>query len=279
LGFSPEAVTEKARLMANKTLHLPIAGQAGHGQTLRTDNWRTGPIVTFIILTSFLVYATFRAFEGTFYRTDLLGIPYLSPFASPFIDTSFAKHWPLPFALTPAMLILAGPASFRFTCYYYRKAYYRAFAQDPPGCAVGEYRGHKYNGETKLLIFQNLHRFALYAAIVFLLFLWHDAFEGVFGWQGGGVHMGVGSIVLIVNCTLLSGYTFGCHAFRHLVGGNINSYSQAPLGMLRYKIWQGVSKLNMSHMQWAWTSLFGVALTDLYIRAVASGMITDMRLF
>jgi hypothetical protein len=32
-------------------------------------------------------------------------------------------------------------------------------------------------------------------------------------------------------------------------------------------------------MFFAWTSLFGVGLTDLYIRMVASGAVTDLRLF
>ena len=257
---------------ADNKLHLPVLGL---GQTLRKDAWWLGPAVTVAILLGFIAYATFRAFENNFYEHDA----YLSPFYSPFIDTAFTKGWGLPFVISPAMLILAGPASFRFTCYYYRKAYYRAFAMDPPACAVGERSAHKYNGETRLLIFQNLHRFAMYAAIVFLAFLWHDAYKGFFAWHEGGMHMGVGSLVLLANCLLLSGYTFGCHSFRHLIGGSVDSYSTAPLGMLRYAIWRGVSKLNGRHMAWAWSSLFGVALTDVYIRAVASGAIHDVRFF
>jgi len=35
--------------------------------------------------------------------------------------------------------------------------------------------------------------------------------------------------------------------------------------------------LNAHHSRWAWFSLFGVALTDLYIRLVAMGVITDLR--
>jgi hypothetical protein len=257
--------------MANKTVHLPVVG---FGQTLRKDAWWVGPAVTVAILLGFIVYATFRAFENNWYEYDA----YLSPFYSPYIDTSFAKSWNLPFVLSPAMLILAGPASFRFTCYYYRKAYYRSFAMDPPACAVGERAPHKYNGETKLLVFQNLHRFALYAAIVFLVFLWHDALKAIYAWKDG-VHVGVGTLVMFVNCTLLSGYTFGCHSFRHLIGGSVNSYSTAPLGMLRHKLWKLVSMLNARHMLFAWCSLFGVALTDLYVRAVASGALHDVRLF
>lgn len=255
--------------MANQ-VKLPVL-QSGFGRTLRTDNWWAGPAVTFAILTLFIVYATFRAFENAHYLWE----PYLSPFYSPLIDTSWAKGWPIP--VSGAMLILAGPASFRFTCYYYRKAYYRAFAMDPPACAVGE-RKHEYNGERKLLIIQNFHRFTLYVAIAFLFFLWHDAIKGLIGWKDG-VHLGVGTLVLTLNSFLLTGYTFSCHAFRHLVGGNVNSYSTATLGGLRHSLWKGVSKLNTNHMAWAWCSLFGVMGADLYVRLVSTGTIQDFRFF
>src|SRR5450432_3920659 len=245
--------------MANRTVHLPVAPLEPLGGTLRKDIWWAGPAATILVLSSFIVYATWRAFEGSAYQWGA----YLSPFYSPLLDVGWARKTGLAF-LTPAMLILPGPASFRFTCYYYRKAYYRAFAMDPPACAVGERNAHSYNGEKKLLVIQNLHRFAMYLAVLFLVFLWHDfikslSFDGHFG-------LGLGSLVLLTNCTLLSGYTFGCHSFRHLIGGSVDSFSEAPLGKLRHSLWNLVTKLNGNHMAFAWSSLFGVALTDLYIR-------------
>jgi hypothetical protein len=253
--------------MANKTVHLPLV------QNVRQDAWWLGPVLTVVVLLGFVVYATIRAFEGANYEWQA----YLSPFYSPFFDVSWAKGWGLAF-FTPAMLILPGPASFRFTCYYYRKAYYRAFAWDPPACAVPERKTHGYNGETKLLLFQNLHRYAMYVAVVFLVVLWKDAFVAVFGWKDG-VHVGVGTLVMFTNCILLSGYTFGCHSFRHVIGGSVNSYSRATLGGVRHQLWKLVTVLNERHQPLAWASLFGVALTDVYIRMVASGAITDPRLF
>jgi hypothetical protein len=259
--------------VANKAVHLPVI-PSGFGGTLRRDNWWLGPMMTVIVFSGFIVYATYRAFEGTAYEWGA----YLSPFYSPFIGTDWAKGTPLAF-LTPAMLILPGPGSFRFTCYYYRKAYYRSFVADPPGCAVGEPAARKnYKGEKQLLLFQNLHRFTLYVAILFLVILWKDAVEGFIGWKDG-FHVGVGSLVMVANCVLLSGYTFGCHAFRHLVGGNVNSYSTATGGALRFKTWKLVSGLNANHQLFAWMSLFSVALTDVYIRCVATGCITDVRIF
>jgi hypothetical protein len=258
--------------MANKTVHLPLVPPPGSANA-RADSWWAGPLATFLVISAFLVYATLRAFEGAHYEYQA----YLSPFYSPFFDVSWAKSWGLGF-FTPAMLILPGPASFRFTCYYYRKAYYRAFVWDPPACAVGERSPHRYNGETRLLLFQNLHRYALYVSLHFLVIVWKDAGAAVFGWKDG-VHVGVGSLVMIANCVLLTGYTCGCHSFRHLIGGGVNSFSTATLGALRHRLWKLVTVLNERHMLFAWMSLFSVALTDLYIRSVAVGAITDARIF
>ena len=255
--------------MANKTVHLPLAA-AGN---LRKDAWWVGPALTVAVLLGFIVYATFRAFEGTSYQWGA----YLSPFYSPFFDVSWAKSWGLGF-FTPAMLILPGPASFRLTCYYYRKAYYRSFFRDPPACAIPERKGGEYHGETRLALFQNLHRYAMYVALVFLVILWKDAVEAIIRWPDG-VHVGLGTLVMIANCVLLTGYTCGCHSFRHFIGGDVNSYSTAALGGVRHRIWKLVTVLNERHQPLAWASLFSVALTDLYIRMVATGAITDARLF
>src|ERR1700759_764960 len=134
------------------------------GNSARRDAWwlEIAPVVA--ILGAFGLYATWRAFEGRYYEWG----PYLSPFYSPLIDSH--NHW---WPLSPALLILAGPLGFRMTCYYYRKAYYRAFFLDPPACAVGESPHRNYRGEAKFpFMLQNLHRYFLYAAIVFLCFLW-----------------------------------------------------------------------------------------------------------
>ncbi len=255
--------------MSRVATHLPVVG---FGSTLREDRWWVGPVTTVAVILTFIAYATFRVFENKYFRAG----PYLSPFFSPYLET----HG-LPF-VTPAMLILPAPLSFRFTCYYYRKAYYRSFAMSPPACAVGGIRQGKYNGERKLLLIQNLHRYALYLAILVLVFLWHDVWESVwFPAAAGGTRFGVGggTIVLFVNTALLTVFTFSCHAFRHLVGGGLNSFANAPLGALRHLVWRGVTKLNASHMAWAWISLFGVGLSDFYIRMVAAGAFHDPRLF
>jgi hypothetical protein len=238
------------------------------GATLRRDAWWLEILPVVVLLGLFAVYATARALEGRFYEWG----PYLSPFYSPLID---AKHGWWPFS--PALLILGGPLGFRATCYYYRKAYYRAFFLDPPACAVGESR-RGYRGETGFpFVIQNLHRFFLYLAILFLGFLWYDAirsfrFDGRFG-------VGVGSLVLTVNVVLLTLYTLSCHSLRHMAGGAVDCFSCSASGRARHGIWRALTGLNERHMLFAWLSLVAVALADLYVRELACGAIRDVRLF
>ena len=166
--------------------------RSGFGATMRRDAWWVELIPVIVVLSAFSVYATWRAFENDYYEWG----PYLSPFYSPLLKP---RWWPF----SPAILILGGPLGFRATCYYYRKAYYRSFLLDPPACAVGEPRAHRYRSETAFpLILQNLHRYFLYLALIFLIILWYDAIHA-FGFDG---HFGVGmgSIVLLTNIVLLS---------------------------------------------------------------------------
>lgn len=252
--------------MAESGTRAASSGQ--WGVTLRRDAWWVEVIPIILIMGGFSIYATWRAFEGRFYEWG----PYLSPFYSPLIDPH--HQW---WKLSPAVLILGGPLGFRATCYYYRKALYRAFLADPPACAVGEGR-RSYSGETKFpLILQNLHRYFLYLAIIFLAFLWHDAFHAFF--FDGKLGVGVGTIVMLVNVCLLSLYTGSCHSLRHLAGGKLDCFSCATFGKPRYTAWRGISVLNERHMLFAWMSLFGVGLTDFYIRLVSSGAIQDVRIF
>jgi hypothetical protein len=179
----------------------------------------------------------------------------------------------LPLWVTGAMLVLWAPGGFRITCYYYRGAYYKAFWADPPSCAVGEPR-KKYLGERSFpLIIQNIHRYFLYLALVFIVLLAHDAWKAL--WFENGFGIGVGTLVLLINAILLGGYTFGCHSLRHLVGGVYDQLSRRPVRKTAYDC---VSCLNRSHMVWAWCSLFWVAFSDLYVRMCSMGIWTDWRI-
>lgn len=236
------------------------------GASMRRDAWWVELLPVIVVLGAFSVYATWRAFESNYYEWG----PYLSPFYSPLLKPSW---WPF----SPAILILGGPLGFRATCYYYRKAYYRAFFLHPPACAVSEGRSHRYRGETAFpLILQNLHRYFLYIALIFLIILWYDAIRAF--WFDGRFGVGVGTLVLLLNIILLSLYTFSCHSLRHIVGGKVDCFSCVAFGGPRHKAWKGLSFLNDRHMLFAWLSLFSVGLADLYVRLVANGTIHDLRL-
>ena len=243
-------------------------GQRHLGDTMRQDAWWLELLPAIVLLGAFGVYATLRAFEGNYYEWG----PYLSPFYSPLIDPHH-RWWPF----SPALLILIWPLGFRVTCYYYRKAYYRAFFLDPPACAVSEHGKGRYRGETAFpFILQNLHRYFLYAGLIFLIFLWRDAFRAFF--FDGRIGLGVGTLVLLGNVILLTTYALSCHSLRHLAGGKLDCFSCAAFGGPRHTAWQWLSVLNGRHMLFAWISLITVGLTDLYVRLVASGVITDLRL-
>lgn len=249
---------------------------------MRRDAWWIQPAVVFVILSSFLIYATWAAFQNAHYEYG----NYLSPFYSPLLmgDSPNAWFgpkpvwWPTLLPFSPALLILPFPAGFRFTCYYYRGAYYKAFWADPPSCAVGEPR-KGYLGERSFpLIIQNIHRYFLYFALIFLVFLSHDAWKAMwFTDASGATHfgIGVGTLLLTANVILLGGYTLGCHSFRHLVGGYLDRLSAAPARKTAYDC---ASRLNRGHMRWAWCSLFMVAFCDIYIRMLSMGVWTDFRL-
>lgn len=253
------------------------------GATMRRDAWWVVPLLVFTGLSAFIGYSTWAAFQGAHYWTG----PYLSPFYSPeiFGDSPHSWFgpkpgwWPdwLPFS--PALLILWAPAGFRLTCYYYRGAYYKAFWADPPACAVSEPR-KTYRGENSFpLIMQNVHRYFVYLALLFLIFLAHDVWKALWftdpatGEMKFGV--GLGTIVLTVNVVLLSGYTLGCHSLRHLLGGFLDEASKRPLC---HKAWRCSSRFNGRHMLWAWMSLCSVMFSDLYVRLCSMGVWHDVRI-
>jgi hypothetical protein len=267
--------------------HLPVIGghAEGFGKTFRTDNWWGGPLVTFLVFTTFVVYTTWAALQGNHYYYD----PYLSPFYSPVLFDrpvlggvppghawfgSFPAWWPSWLPASPAILILVFPGGFRFTCYYYRKAYYRSFAGSPPGCAVGPLAGtRKYRGETALLLIQNLHRYFLYFALLFIVLLGKDAVQAFF--RDGKLGVGVGSLILTINVVLIASYTFGCHSFRHLIGGRSDCMSCGK-ATAAYGAWKRATWFNERHMQFAWASLLWVMVSDLYVRLLSMGVIKDL---
>ena len=255
-------------------IDVPLS-RSGFGRTQRADNWWIQPLVVFLGLSAVSIYATWAAFQGQHFRFG----PYLSPFYSPELFGASNQGWfgPMPRWMpawvTAAMLILWAPGGFRVTCYYYRGAYYKAFWADPPSCMVGEPR-KRYRGERSLpLILQNVHRYFLYLALLFLVVLARDVWDAF--WFQGRFGVGLGTLVLLTNLGLLTCYTFGCHSLRHIVGGFRDRLSGVPTSK---RVYECVSCLNRRHMLFAWCSLFMVAFADLYVRLCSMGVWRDWRI-
>jgi hypothetical protein len=239
----------------------------------RRDAWWVEPLIVVTVLTVFGIYSLWAALQNANYYAA----PYLSPFYSPCLAAN-CQHPTLPLIgswwnLSPAFLILWVPLGFRLTCYYYRKAYYRSFFWSPPACAVPD-ASRGYVGETRFpFILQNLHRYFFWLSLIVLLFLWWDA---ILAFRfNGRLGIGLGTVILLANAALLSLYSLSCHSCRYLCGGYLDSFRKAPL---RFRLWQLTNKLNPNHPRYAWVSLIGVALTDVYVRLVAMHVILDPRI-
>ena len=204
-------------------------------QTSRKGAWWAFPLLCIVVFGSFVVYATWAAFQGRYYYSGH-GSNYISPFYSPEIfgespHAWFGKPgwWPTWAPFSPALLILWVPGLFRM-------------------------------------------------ALAFLCFLAQDVYEGMWFTGADGVRhfgIGVGTLVLAVNVVLLSGYAFGCHTLRHVVGGARDTMSTSKVCVKAYNC---ASCFNRKHMVWAWCSLFSVALADLYVRLLSMGVISDWRI-
>jgi hypothetical protein len=249
--------------------------------TLRRDPWWRSPNLVAALLAIWVIYATVHVFLGRWYWVPQYH--YLTPFYSPCVSGACANgssalgQWfpSVPSIVPYAIVSLPFVLGFRLSCYYYRKAYYRAFWRAPAACAVREPHA-RYTGETRLpLIVQNLHRYFFYVAIAVAILLTYDVVEAFHG-KTGGIGFGLGTLILLINVVFVWAYTLSCHSCRHITGGRLKNFSRHPV---RYWAWTQVSKLNAKHMQLAWISLWTLAATDLYIWLLAAGVFPDFRFF
>ena len=268
----------------------------------RKDNWRAVPaamVATFLI---FVIYSTIRAFAGNNFSTfnhegqDFFWIRnhfagqvqphYWSPFYSPYLPSylPFLNSVRYPFigtVISASLYVLIIPLSFRVSCYYGRKAYYRAIFGDPTACAVKEkFARLKYKGETAIpnKLF-NLHRYTLYLVMILVAFHWYHLFEAFHANGTDGrehIYFGLGTIVIALDTIGLSLYVFSCHSFRHLIGGVLDRFSHTAGTKRRFAMWTKISELNLNHALFFWFSLITVGLADFYVCLLASGTFRDI---
>ena len=91
-----------------EVIPLSQVASAGLGKTSRRDTWWVDPVSIVVGLSSFVVYATWAAFQGEHYAFG----PYLSPFYSPelFGDSPHAWFGPKPGVVARLAAVLAGAA-------------------------------------------------------------------------------------------------------------------------------------------------------------------------
>lgn len=226
-------------------------------------------------LVALMVYTAWRLFvmDGAIHYDDhRVTSPIFSPDVIYLMGITGHPGW-----VNSAILILWIPFGFRGTCYYMRRVYYRSFFASPVACWVDEPAVNKaigYAGEKRLFIFNNLHRYFLYLALAILLFKWWDVYHSMH--IGHGFILDVGTLVLATESFLLTMYVTSCHAFRHLIGGNLDRWNGGLAG-LRGRLFALVSspRLNQSHGFWFWTSLVFVFVGDLFVMGVANGSISE----
>src|ERR1700683_5245448 len=118
-------------------------------RTFRKDPWWRAPRITATLLTIWVGYATVRVFTGHWYY-----VPkdhYLTPFYSPCVSgecvpgSSTLGQWipAVPPIIPYAFVALVFVLGFRTTCYYYRRAYYKAFWRSPEAGGGGGARPQK----------------------------------------------------------------------------------------------------------------------------------------
>ncbi len=259
----------------------------GFGSTMRRDAWWAQPLVTFLVLGRVRRLLP----PGPRSRASTTSTARTSPRStrrscSARVRTAGSAPgrtpgwWPAALPFSAALLILWAPGGFRFTCYYYRGAYYKAFWADPPSCAVGEPRT-RYRGEHSFpLILQNVHRYFLYLAlavpdhavarrldgdVVHRRGHRRDDVRDRRGHPGpGGEHRAAERL----------------HARLPFVPAPGRRTPRSLLARIRprRRLYDAACRFNCNHNRWAWASLFGVALADLYVRLCSMGILTDWRI-
>ena len=258
--------------MANKTVHLPVVPLEGLGGTLRKDNWWAGPAATVLVLSSFIVYATWRAFEGDAYTWALTCRR----------STRLSSRW--------GGRARWGSDSSRRRCSFCRAR--RASdslvitTERPttgPSRGIPRVRGGRASAPQVQRRDQALHLpesapLRDVRGRDFPCDLWKDALLAVFDWHDG-VHVGIRD---------------AGHAHQRDAPQRVHvRVPQLPAPHRRQReqllerdarraalpALEARERAQRAPHGLRVDSLFSVALTDLYIRMVATGTLTDVRLF
>lgn len=169
-----------------------------------------------------------------------------------------------------ALLII--PIGFRLTCYYFRGWYSKhIFGRSFSKRQLLNLKHIKYTGEWWV---HKLHRYFLIAAIGLLILHFYDAVINVI--QNSG-HLYLSNILEWLDVIFLSMYVFGCHSFRHILGGNLICFGCKRKTRYKDHSWQ--YWLNQHHGLFFWISIITIIVLELYVRLMTNNLITDLILF
>ena len=254
------------------------------GATMRRDAWWVQPAIVFLMLSAFIVYATWAAFQGEHYAYG----PYLSPFYSPELFGS-SPHawfgpkpgwWPAWLPFSPALLILPFPGLFRAHLLLLprrllqgvlgrsARLHRRRAAEALPGRGVVPADPAEHPP---------------------LLPLRRAGLPGGAGCttcgrrSGSPIRPPAGPRSASASARWCSRPTSCCSAGTRWAATRCATWSAAtstgsPGRPVRRLAYDCSSCLNRAHMRWAWCSLFSVAFADLYVRLCSMGIWTDWRI-
>ena len=152
--------------MAVGTAQRKEAGRAPLPLSSRNDTWWVRPLLTVIVLGGFVLYSTWRALENQYYRSGRLPVV-------PLLASLARADWSLfGWNISPAIYILIFPAQLPPELLLLSRGS-TARTWDPLGCAVQRTRRRVSSTPASALPVraQNFHRFAFYAAVVFIVLL------------------------------------------------------------------------------------------------------------
>jgi hypothetical protein len=258
----------------------------GFARTTRVDYWWLAPASTAIGLIIFFGYLTFRAFNATYVWFESVHQPHGgAPFFTPV--SGYPGSVPLDHAWFGNVSLVVAAVSSAVT------GILRAGARHcfPSHLLLlprrvlqgGVHEATELRGGRVTFRLSRRTRAAPVSESAPLHALWRSlphrlpvvGGPGAF-FKQGHFGIGVGTVVMVMNAALLTGYTFGCHSWRHLIGGQLDCFTCEQRSVASIRHVEGSTWLNERHMAFAWFCLVWVAFTDFYIYLVSSGTIRDL---
>ena len=172
----------------------------GFGETQRRDAWWAGPLVTALVLGGFVVYTTFRIFQNAYFHfghgTDVFAGAFVFALADVLAAARAAQVGAGVDFAGDVHSVDAGRISIDLLLL--SQGVLPGVLFGSAGVCGGRAAGSIQGRDAPALV-QNIHRYFLYIALVFIVILGYDAIESYIWPTANGGHtfgVSVGSLVL-----------------------------------------------------------------------------------